>query len=56
MPKAEIAAAGYDLSINTYKKVVHEAKTHRPPKEIIAELKSLEHEIADGLDELERML
>ena len=56
MPKAEIAAAGYDLSLNRYKEVVHEAAEHRPPKEIIAELKALEKEIADGLAELEAML
>jgi type I restriction enzyme M protein len=56
VPKAEIAASGYDLSINRYKEVVHEAVEHRPPKEIIAELKALEKEIAQGLDELEGML
>jgi type I restriction enzyme M protein len=56
VPKAEIAAATYDLSINRYKEVVHEAAAHRPPKEIIAELKALEQEIAEGLDELEEML
>jgi len=56
VPKSEIAAAGYDLSINRYKEVVHEAAEHRPPKEIIAELKALEKEIAEGLAELEGML
>ena len=56
VPRAEIAAAGYDLSINRYKEVVHEAVEHRAPKEIIAELKALEKEIAQGLDELEAML
>ena len=56
VPKAEIAAAGYDLSLNRYKEVVHEEAEHRPPKEIIAELRALEREIADGLDELEGML
>jgi type I restriction enzyme M protein len=56
VPKAEIAAAGYDLSINRYKEVVHETTEHRPPKEIVAELKALEKEIAKGLDELEGML
>jgi type I restriction enzyme M protein len=56
VPKAEIAAAGYDLSINRYKEVVHEAAEHRPPKEIIAELKALEEEIAAGLRELEGAL
>ncbi len=56
VPKAEIAAAGYDLSINRYKEVVHEVAEHRPPKEIIAELKALETEIVDKLAELEAML
>jgi type I restriction enzyme M protein len=56
VPKTEIAAAGYDLSINRYKEVVHEAANHRQPKEIIAELKVLEREIAEGLDELEGLL
>jgi type I restriction enzyme M protein len=56
VPKAEIAAAGYDLSINRYKVVLHEVTEHRPPKEIITELKALEKEIAHGLQELEAML
>jgi type I restriction enzyme M protein len=56
VPKDEIAGAGYDLSINRYKEVEHEAVEHRPPKEIIAELKALEAEIAKGLDEMEGML
>jgi len=56
VPKAEIAGADYDLSINRYKEVVHAAVEHRAPKEIIAELKTLEAEIATGLDELEAML
>jgi len=54
--KGEILAAGYDLSINRYKEVVHEITAHRPPKEIITALKALEKEISDGLDELEEML
>lgn len=56
VPKAEIAAAGYDLSINRFKEVVHDAAEHRPPKQIIAELNMLEKEIADGLINLERVL
>ena len=53
---ADIAANDYDLSINRYKEVVHEETNHRPPKEIIAELRMLESEISAGLDELEAML
>ena len=56
VPKKEIAAAEYDLSLNRYKEVVHAAAEHRAPKEIIAELKTLEREIARGLDDLEEML
>jgi type I restriction enzyme M protein len=56
IPKFEIVTTGYDLSINRYKQVVHEASEHRSPKEIITELKSLEREIADGLNELESTL
>ena len=56
VPKAEIAAAEYDLSLNRYKEVTHEAAEHRAPKEIIAELRALEGEILNGLDELEAML
>jgi type I restriction enzyme M protein len=56
VPKAEITVAGYDLLINRYKEVVHEAAEHRPRKEIIAELKALEREIVEGLEELEALL
>ncbi|MAM94358.1 class I SAM-dependent DNA methyltransferase [Parvibaculum sp.] len=54
--KAEIAAADYDLSLNRYKEVEHEAEDHRPPKKIISELKKLEADITKGLEELEAML
>ena len=54
--RAEIAAADYDLSLNRYREVEHEAVEHRHPKEIIADLLALEEEIAEGLKELEAML
>jgi type I restriction enzyme M protein len=54
--KADIAARGYDLSLNRYKEVVHEEMEHRPPKEILAELAKLEEEIQRGMGELEEML
>jgi len=56
VPKAEIAGNDYDLSINRYKEVVHEAVEYDPPKKIIAELKALESEIVRGMEELEGML
>lgn len=48
VPKAEIAAQGYDLSLNRYKEVEHEEIYHRPPAEILADLMALEQEIADA--------
>lgn len=43
-------------AINRFKEVAHEAAEHRPPKEIIAELKALEKEIVAGVSELEAMV
>ena len=56
VPKADIAAQGYDLSLNRYKEVVHAETTHRSPAEILATLAQLETEIAQGMQELEGML
>ncbi len=56
VPKADIAAQGYDLSLNRYKEVVHEEVAHRPPSEILASLGKLEAEIQQGMKELEGML
>jgi len=56
VPKKEIAANDYDLSVSRYREVMHEQVRHTPPAEIIAELKKIEAEIADGLEELEGML
>ena len=56
VPKADIAANGYDLSLNRYKEVVHEQVQHRAPAEILAELARLEDEIAKGTKALAEML
>ena len=56
VPKADIAAQGYDLSINRYKEVVHEAVELLPPKDILAKLAKLEEEIQVGMKALEGML
>jgi type I restriction enzyme M protein len=54
--QADIAAQGYDLSLNRYKEVVHETTEHRAPKEILADLAKLEEDIQRGMKELEGML
>ncbi|MDP1992386.1 MAG: N-6 DNA methylase, partial [Syntrophales bacterium] len=56
VPKADIAAQSYDLSLNRYKEVIHEEVHHRQPKEILAALAKLEAEIEERMKELEGML
>jgi type I restriction enzyme M protein len=56
VPKSEIAAQGYDLSINRYKETVHEVVEYDPPHKILDELEALELEIQTGLRELRGML
>ena len=56
VPKAEIEANDYDLSLNKYKQVVHEHVKYTSPKVLIKELKQLEAEIQNGLIQLEELL
>lgn len=56
VPKADIAAQGYDLSLNRYKEIVNDEVEHRPPLEVIADIEALEDDIAKGLAELKAML
>ena len=56
VPKADIIAQGYDLTINRYKEIVHTEFAHRPPGEILENLAKLETEIQAGMKELEGML
>jgi type I restriction enzyme M protein len=54
--KADLAAQGFDLSLNRYKEIVHEELTHRRPIEILADLSNLEAEIQQAMKELKGML
>ena len=56
VPRADIAAKEYDLSLNRYKEVLHEEAEHVSPKEMLAELLQLEKKIQHGLEELNGML
>jgi type I restriction enzyme M protein len=51
-----MAAQGYDLSINRYKEVVHQAVAHESPMAILEKLNALEDEIRAGMSELEGLL
>ncbi len=56
VPREEIIATGYDLSINRYKEVTYDEVEHRSPTEIIVELDGIEDEIHSGLKELKGMV
>lgn len=56
VPKAEIAANGYDLSINRYKETEYAEVTYESPKGILQKLRDLEDEIRADLDTLEELL
>jgi type I restriction enzyme M protein len=56
VPKGDIVAKGYDLSINRYKEVVHEEVVHRSPRELLVDLATIESEIQVGIKELQRMI
>jgi type I restriction enzyme M protein len=56
VPRADIVAQGYDLSMNRYREVVHEEPDHRPPLQILADISKLEEEIQVGMKQLEALL
>jgi type I restriction enzyme M protein len=56
VPKAEIAATGYDLSLNRYKELDQKNADHVAPAIILNELRSLETGISQGMKRLEALL
>jgi type I restriction enzyme M protein len=56
VPKDEIVANDYDLSINKYKQTEYKPVEYPPTSEILANIKALEAEIGKELAELEAML
>ena len=56
VPKEEIEANDYDLSINKYKKTAYRAEQYPPSAEIIKEMKKLTEELAEDLKKLEEMV
>ena len=56
VPREEIAANGYDLSINKYKKTEYVPVEYPPTREILAQLREIEAQISRGLEELEGMV
>ncbi len=56
VPKQEIVDNGYDLSINKYKEVEYIPVEYPPTSEIMANIRELEMEIGNEMDELEKLL
>jgi type I restriction enzyme M protein len=56
VPKADIAAQDYDLSLNRYKEVVDDVIERESPLTILARLRTLEDKIQIGLADMEEML
>ena len=56
VPKDEIVSNDYDLSINKYKKIEYVREEYPPTSQILAEIKSLEAEIQQGISELQDLL
>jgi len=56
VPKADIVAHDYDLSINRYKELVHDETEHRDPTDILADIEALNGEIDAGIATLKGLL
>lgn len=56
VPKAEIVANDYDLSINKYKKVEYVAVEYPSTLEIMTDIREIEMKIGEEMDALEKLL
>ena len=56
MPKEEIVENDYDLSINKYKKVEYVPVEYPSTEEIMTNIREIEMEIGNAMDELEKLL
>ena len=56
VPKADIVANGYELSIKKYKQSAYVEESYPHPQVILAEINALEVEIQNGLRELEALI
>ena len=56
VPKQEIIANDYDLSLSKYKQEVYEEVTYLKPKVIFETLESIEANISNGLKELKELI
>ncbi|MDJ0316032.1 type I restriction-modification system subunit M [Arthrobacter antibioticus] len=56
VPRSEIEANDYDLSLNRYKEIEYDEVNHKSPEEILGALDELEASILIGMSELRELL
>jgi type I restriction enzyme M protein len=56
VPAKDIRDNKYDLSISRYRETEYEEATFDPPQDILKRLRSLDEEVSQDMDELERLL
>ena len=56
IPKSEIVANDYDLSINRYKEIVYNEVVYEKPQTLITDIKALDQKRLEAMNELEKML
>ena len=56
VPKADIVANDYDLSINRYKEIVYDEVVYEKPAVLIADIKALDSKRQKAIADLEKML
>ena len=56
VPKADIIANDYDLSINRYKEVIYDEVVYEKPATLIADIKALDQKRQQAIADLEKML
>ena len=56
VPRSEIEANDYDLSLNRYKEIQYDEVDHQSPEEILGAVGALEADIIAGIAELRELL
>jgi type I restriction enzyme M protein len=56
IPKADIVANDYDLSINRYKEIIYDEVVYEKPETLIADIKAIDSKRQKAIADLEKML
>ncbi len=56
IPKTDIVANDYDLSINRYKEIIYDEVVYEKPQTLIADIKAIDKKRLAAMLDLEKML